>query len=217
MLDSLHSLESIVLSVESKVETVTCYVDPYCPFAWITSRWLREVARTRPVDAVLSQISLSAVNEGRELEPWYRDFNDNAWGPARVAAAVTEAAGPEGFCAFYESYGALRHVERVRDDAAAIARALTQSRLPPALAAAAEETSRDDHLRALTRAALEPVAADVGTPLLRIGDRVVYGPVLNAIPRGERAGELFDSVRTLLAFGEFAELKRGWGTELQTG
>ena len=67
---------------------VVVFVDPSCPFAWITSRWLTEVERQRDLDLEFRLVSLSVINEDRVLEDWYREFNDRAWGPARVFAAV---------------------------------------------------------------------------------------------------------------------------------
>jgi hypothetical protein len=36
----------------------------------------------------------------------------------------------------------------------------------------------------------------------------IFGPVINAIPEGEAAGELWDRVRWLIEHNEFFELKR---------
>ena len=73
---------------------VAVYVDPCCPFAWITSRWLVEVERQRPLAFDFRVVGLAVINEGRELDDWYRGFNDRAWGPARVFAAVRAAPTP---------------------------------------------------------------------------------------------------------------------------
>lgn len=68
---------------------VDIYVDPICPFAWLTSTWLLEVERVRPVRPTFRIMSLSVLNDAREgLSPFYRDLLDSGWGPARVAIAV---------------------------------------------------------------------------------------------------------------------------------
>ena len=59
------------------------HVDPSCPFAWITSRWLAEVERQRPIDLHIRLLSLSVVNEHRQIDDWYRGFNDAGLGARR--------------------------------------------------------------------------------------------------------------------------------------
>ena len=57
---------------DNNAPTVVVHVDPSCPFAWITSRWLAEVERQRPIDLHIRLLSLSVVNEHRQLDDWYR-------------------------------------------------------------------------------------------------------------------------------------------------
>lgn len=193
---------------------VTIHVDPSCPFAWITSRWLAEVeASGRDVDVTYALVSLSVVNDGRDIDDWYRAFNDRAWAPARVAAAVLDAHGSTGLRAYYEAFGALHHVEGQRY---AITEALERADLDTSFADVSHQTEWDDTLRTLTAQALEPVQADVGTPVLHVGAAGFFGPVLSAIPRGAAAVELFDATIALARHPEFLEYKRGRPATLST-
>ena len=197
---------------ENSTPTVVVYVDPSCPFAWITSRWLAEVERRRGIDLQLRLLSLSVVNEHRELDDWYRGFNDQAWGPARVMAAVAAEYGTDAARHFYEAFGERFHVQLdTGDDVdrdAVAGQALADAGLDGHLAAAATDPRWDEQLRTLTRTALEPVGLDVGVPVTVIDGVAASGPVLSQIPRGDAADTLFDAVRTLAGQGSFVRLER---------
>ena len=76
---------------------VQLFVDPVCPFAWMTSRWLLQAAEVREIQPLFSVMSLSVLNEGRDLEPGYRASMDDAWGPARLAIAIVQGHGADAF------------------------------------------------------------------------------------------------------------------------
>ena len=97
-------------------DRVVVHVDPSCPFAWITYRWLIEVAMEVPIDLTVELLSLSVVNEHRELDDWYRGFNDSAWAPATVMAAVTKLHDAHRARAFYDAFGQRFHVEHGTSD-----------------------------------------------------------------------------------------------------
>ena len=203
---------------------VDVFVDPSCPFAWITYRWLSEVEQVRPIELRVGQISLSVVNEDRVLDEWYRGFNDAAWGPARVMNAVRAARGDQAARQFYEAFGERFHVrEGTSDDAdrdALASEAVGVLGLPGELAAtlsgAAGERGGDDALRAITAAALDPVGLDVGVPVVVIDGVAASGPVLSEIPRGSEAGALFDAVRVLAAQPGFVRYERARRGALRT-
>jgi hypothetical protein len=205
---------------DTSVPTVVVHVDPSCPFAWITSRWLAEVERQQPIDLHIRLLSLSVVNEHRQLDDWYRGFNDAAWAPARVMAAVVDAHGELAGRRFYEAFGTRFHVALGTADevdrVAVAAAALAAADLPADLVDAAADDGWDDNLRAITRRALEPVGLDVGVPVVTVDGIAASGPVLSEIPRGDAAVALLDAVRTLAVQRGFVRFERRRDGELQT-
>lgn len=196
------------MTTETAVEL---YVDPSCPFAWITSRWLLEVAARRPVRPAFRLMSLSVINEDRELEPWYREFNDRAWAPARVGAAIEKGHGAGAFAAYYSAFGTEIHANRGTDRPAAIAAGIAAARVPGELAGAAESAEYDALLRRAHDAVRALVGDDLGTPVIVLDGAAFFGPVCDAIPRGDDAVALFDAVRLAARCPSFAELKRSRG------
>ena len=184
------------------------WFDPICPWAWIASRWMLEVEQVRGVRVRWHVMSLSYLNEGRDLPEKYRAVMDQSWGPVRVVVAAATAHGDDVILPLYTALGTRFHHEGRPKDRATIEDALAEVGLPTALADAMDSEAHDEALRKSHHAGMDQVGFEVGTPVISVEGVAFFGPVVSPTPRGEAAGLLWDGVRLVAGTDGFFELKR---------
>lgn len=187
---------------------VDFWFDPRCPWAWITSRWILEVEKLRPIEVRWHVMSLSVLNEERDVPEGYRRMLDEAWGPVRVCIAAREKYGPEVLGRLYTELGTRVHDRKTPQSRELIEDALEAAGLDRSLADAADSGDYDAALRASHKDGMDRVGYEVGTPVISVEGASFFGPVISPIPRGEDAARLWDGVRLVAGTDGFFELKR---------
>jgi protein-disulfide isomerase-like protein with CxxC motif len=200
--------ETVVTERDDARVVADFWFDPLCPWAWIASRWMLEVQKVRPVDVHWHVMSLSYLNEGRDLSAGYRKVMDSSWGPVRVCIAAEEAYGNEVLLPLYTALGERRHQQKRQFTREVIVEALEEAGLPASLADAADSTQFDEALKVSHHAGMDQVGYDVGTPVIAVAGNALFGPVVSPIPRGEAAARLWDGVLLVSGTDGFFELKR---------
>lgn len=200
------------MTQETAKQEVKFFFDVSCPFAWVTSRWIKEVEKVRDISVTWVPMSLWVLNEGRDELP--EDYKEKMKGTRLPALVFAEVATehPEKVDELYTTLGTMIHTEgRERGTGfeafnVMLSDALQQVGLAGEVGEnpdAWEEKLRDYHAEAM-----KEVGDDVGTPVVKLGDTAFFGPVLTRIPRGEEAGELFDASVRLAQYPWFFEIKR---------
>ena len=193
-------------------EQAQFWFDPLCPWAWITSRWMLEVEKVRPVQTEWRIMSLAYLNltqhEGKGHDEDYLERMKQAWGPVRVCAAAAQEKGEDILGPLYTAIGTRFHVQGRREDPATLTEALAEVGLPESLADAATSTEFDEIIKASHHQAFDEVGLDVGTPVIRIRGKALFGPVITPAPKGEAAGRLWDGFVLVTEADGFFELKR---------
>jgi hypothetical protein len=154
---------------------INFYFDPLCPFAWMTSKWVRQVAAQRDYTVDWRFISLRMINAhvdyNSHFPAGYEAGHTAGLRLLRVAARTRAEHGRQAVGLLYEAIGT-----QAFDSAAAPARrpeergtrefvvpVLAQVGLPAGLADALDDAGWDGELRAETDQALALTGKDVGT------------------------------------------------------
>jgi hypothetical protein len=199
------------------------YFDPVCPFAWITSKWVRMVAAQRDYAVDWRFISLRMINAEIDYDTHfpagYEEGHTSGLRLLRVAARARAEHGRAAVGPLYEavsseifdSPGAAELTPAARGSRAFVEPLLARAGLPAGLADALDDTRWDDDIRAEGDEALILTGRDVGTPIIQFSPpagTAFFGPVISRLPAPEDAVRLWDYVTGLAGFPGFAELKR---------
>jgi hypothetical protein len=187
---------------------VDFWFDPSCPWAWMASRWVDEVARHRNLEVTWHVMSLSVLNEDKDVSDEYRAFLPRALRYTRLVAAAKELHGQQIVKPLYDALGARIHVGGSTDVEAVLAEALPEVGLPADFARYADSDEFDEPMRASHFDGIGRVGQDVGTPVIAVNGVAFFGPVISPAPTGQQALTLWDGVVAAASYDGFFELKR---------
>lgn len=192
----------------SRPDFVDFHFDVMCPYAYQTSRWIREVRDLTGLTVNWRFFSLEEINrrEGKK-HPWEREWS-YGWSMMRIGALLRRRSMAD-VDAWYERAGRALHVEGRKPHEKAVARRLLEELgFDPELAdqAIADPTTSDevldDHRRVVA-------ASGYGVPTLFFPDgQCLFGPVLIDPPTGDAALRLWDAVVGWTEFPHLYELQR---------
>ena len=205
------------------------YFDPVCPFAWMTSKWVRQVQAQRDYTVDWRFISLRLINAHVDYDahfpPEYEAGHTAGLRLLRVAARARGEYGREAIAPLYAALGAQifdtaprtddqqteGEIRDLRGTRAFTEPILAEAGLPLELADALDDESWDTEIQQETNEALSLTGKDVGTPIIHFEPPTgvaFFGPVISRLPDDDSAVELWDHVVGLARFSGFAELKR---------
>ena len=192
---------------------VDFHFDVMCPWAYQTSKWIREARRHRDIRVRWRFFSLEEVNrQEAKKHPWERDWS-YGWSMLRVAALLRRQPGDRGNSAverFYQVAGRMLHEDGLKvHTPEGVAAVLDEIGQDPSLveAALADPTTHDD-VRADHQAVVDLGGYGVPTLVFHPERTPLFGPVVTPAPTGGEAGRLWDAVVAWREFPHLYELRR---------
>lgn len=188
---------------------IALYMDPVCPFAWVTARWLLTSAGDRHT-VTLEQLGLAVLNqESSPDDPGQRAMLTRSRRIGRVFATAVQSVGRGSFTPLYLALGTRLHPrDPGLDDETAVTGALAEAGMDRALVGALDDPAYDADVAAAHRASQTALGGPGGSPIITVDGHGFAGPVLTAPPAPHRATQLLDALVTVATAPEFAALQR---------
>ncbi|HEY6319330.1 MAG TPA: disulfide bond formation protein DsbA [Acidimicrobiia bacterium] len=197
---------------------VEFYVDPSCPWAWITARWIREVAPQRDLAVTWPSYCLE-IRDDYGVAPTVPDSHRDVVLAAhalshrmlRIFEAARVAAGEDAVDRLYAAWGP-RFFRRDRPaDDAVLAACLAAAGLEATLVDAADDPKWDAPITEAMGVAYAFGGPKTQTPTIVVRADPPHGfkgPVMAPAPTGDAALRLWDALVVLSTEPGFFEVTR---------
>jgi hypothetical protein len=194
---------------------VEFYVDPSCPWAWVTAQWIREVAPSRALNVTWRSYCLE-IRDDYGVAPTIPESHRQAAlaGHAlshrmlRIFEAARARYGESAVDALYVAWGPrffARDVDTILTDC------LAACSLDADLVGSADDDKWDTPIMASMEVAYAFGGPKTQTPTIVVRDEPAHGfkgPVMAPAPTGDAALRLWDAVQVLSREPGFFEITR---------
>jgi hypothetical protein len=197
---------------------VEVFVDPSCPWAWITSRWIKEVAPQRALTVKWRSYCLEIRDDYGVAATVPEEFRDRALAAhslshwmLRIFEAARSRAGEGAVDALYTEWGHQFFVGDPARDNTLLSRCLSACRLDPDLLDAADDDKWDTPIIEAMEVAYSFGGPKTQTPTIVVGADPPHGfkgPVMAPAPTGEAAVRLWDAIEVISREPGFFEITR---------
>jgi predicted DsbA family dithiol-disulfide isomerase len=196
---------------------VEVFVDPSCPWAWITSRWVREVAPQRDLSVFWRSYCLEIRDDygvaATVPESW-REVALQGHAVSHRMLRIFEAAraeqGEDAVDRLYSEWGR-RYFPTRPDPAHLLADCVEAAGLDLRLTTAADDEKWDAPIRDAMEVAYAFGGPKTQTPTIVVRAEPPHGfkgPVMAPAPTGSAALRLWDAIQALSEYQGFFEITR---------
>jgi 2-hydroxychromene-2-carboxylate isomerase len=197
---------------------VEVYIDPSCPWAWITSQWIREIAPQRDLEVTWPSYCLE-IRDDYDVAPTMpadrRELAISAHALSHRMLRIFEAArardGEPAVDALFAAWGPLFFARDSARDDGLLAQCVAACGFDPELVAAADADKWDEPIIESMQIAYAFGAPKTQTPTIVVRDDPPHGfkgPVMAPAPTGAAAVALWDAILVLSREPGFFEITR---------
>ncbi|KJF18847.1 MULTISPECIES: DsbA family protein [Acidithrix] len=198
---------------QPKINQINFFFDPICPWTFVASQWIRNVANTKGIPLVFRPFSLQIKNSDKTpTEPFISYFRASQ--PTLRMAANLRKTDPEHNLPISELYWEFAkefHLNNNKFEINPVEIALKIG-LDEATIKAKDDESLDSFLKKEMDYALSFTGNDVGVPIIVLenetSQRGFFGPILGRVPNEQEGIDLWNSLIHVAEMDFFYEAKR---------